>query len=80
MELPRHQGAAVDLHAGCAINKELTLRRGDALLGIRGASPVEAVVSPADVGLKILAGSVGYGVALERGDIDVFHVGCRFQP
>lgn len=44
----------------------------EALSGIRGAPPVEVTARPADVGLKVPAGSVGYGVTLRSGDIYVF--------
>lgn len=44
----------------------------EALAGIRGAPPVEVIVSPADVGLEAPAGSVGYGVTVGSGDIYVF--------
>lgn len=44
----------------------------EALSGIRGAPPVEVTAHPADVGLQVPAGSVGYGVTLRSGDIYVF--------
>lgn len=44
----------------------------EALSGIRGAPPVEVTARPADVGLKVPAGSVGYGVTLRSGDMYVF--------
>lgn len=44
----------------------------EALAGIRGAPPVEVTARPADVGLQVPAGSVGYGVTLRSGDIYVF--------
>ena len=44
----------------------------EALSGIRGAPPVEVTARPGDIGLKVPAGSVGYGVTLRSGDIYVF--------
>lgn len=44
----------------------------EALSGIRGSPPVEVTARPADIGLKVPAGSVGYGVTLRSGDIYVF--------
>lgn len=44
----------------------------EALSGIRGAPPVKVTARPADIGLKVPAGSVGYGVTLRSGDIYVF--------
>lgn len=49
----------------------------EALAGIRGAPPVEVVVRPADVGLQVPAGSVGYGVTVRSGDIYVFQSAMR---
>ncbi|MCM2342805.1 strawberry notch C-terminal domain-containing protein, partial [Rhodoferax sp.] len=44
----------------------------EALSGIRGAPPVEVTARPGDIGLRVPAGSVGYGVTLRSGDIYVF--------
>lgn len=44
----------------------------EAVAGIRGAPPVKVTANPADIGLKVPAGSVGYGVTLRSGDIYVF--------
>lgn len=44
----------------------------EALSGIRGAPPVEVTARPGDIGLRVPAGSVGYGVTLRGGDIYVF--------
>lgn len=76
--IDRADGVAMFSSADATLpTKPLSLNRvnqlvQEALSGIRGAPPVEVTARPADVGLKVPAGSVGYGVTLRSGDIYVF--------